>query len=122
MSNRRLDAAFMRVYREQARVLQKSRCKYCYEPLTARSATADHVKARSKSGTDRRENIVAACEPCNKAKGSMSVAAFQKLLHSFPSGHGLPILLTWSRRRLNLAVVRAEKRILRFVGRSPDDA
>ncbi len=120
MSNRRLDAAFLRVYREQARVQQKARCKYCYEPMTARSATADHVTARSKRGSDRRENIVAACGPCNSSKGSMSVAAFQKLLHSFPSGHGIPILLAWSRRRLNLAVLRAEKRILAFVGRSPD--
>jgi hypothetical protein len=50
----------------------------------------------------------------------MSVAAFQKLLHSFPSGHGMPILLAWSRRRINLAVLRAEKRILACVGRSPD--
>lgn len=120
MSNRRLDAAFIRVYREQARVQQKSRCKYCYEPMSARSATADHVKARSRSGSNGRDNIVAACEACNSSKGSMSVAAFQKLLHSFPSGHGIPVLLAWSRRRLNLAVLRAEKRILACVGRSPD--
>jgi hypothetical protein len=120
MSNRRLEAAFLRVYREQARVHQKSRCKYCYEPLSARLATSDHVKARSKHGSDGRENIVAACAPCNSSKGSMSVAAFQKLLHSFPSGHGIPVLLAWSRRRINLAVVRAEKRILACVGRKPD--
>ncbi|NTF17355.1 HNH endonuclease [Agrobacterium rubi] len=120
MSNRRLDAAFIRVYREQARIEQKSRCKYCHERLTARTATADHVKPRSNHGLDRRDNIVAACEPCNKAKGSMSVAEFQKLLHSFPTGHSIPILLAWSRRRINLAVARAERRILAFVGRSPD--
>jgi hypothetical protein len=120
MSNRRLDAAFLRVYREQARAYQKSRCKYCHEPMSARTATSDHVKPRSRNGSDRRENIVAACEPCNSSKGSMSVATFQKLLHSFPSGHGIPILLAWSRRRINLAVLRAEKRILACVGRSPD--
>jgi hypothetical protein len=113
---RRLDAAFLRVYREQARADQKSRCKYCHEPLTARSATADHVRPRARNGSDRRENIVAACEPCNKAKGRMEVAAFQKLLHSFPSGHGIPVLLSWSRRRLNLAVARAERRILQYIG------
>lgn len=120
MSNRRLEAAFLRVYREQARVQQMSRCKYCHDPLTARSATADHVKARSRNGSNRQENIVAACEPCNKAKGSMTVGAFQKLLHSFPHGHGIPILLAWSRRRINLAAARAEKRILRYMGLTTD--
>lgn len=120
MGNRRLDAAFIRVYREQARIEQKSRCKYCQERLSARSATADHVKPRSKQGSDRRENIVAACEPCNKAKGSMSVGEFQKLLHSFPAGHDIQILLAWSRRRINLAVARAERRILAYVGLSPN--
>lgn len=120
MRNRRLEAAFIRMYREQARVEQKSRCKYCYDPLSARSATADHVKARSRNGSDRRDNIVASCGPCNTAKGSMSGAVFQKLLHSFPSGHGVSILLAWSRRRINLAVMRAEKRIFRFVGLPTD--
>lgn len=116
----KLNAAFLRVYREQARVDQRSECKYCKEPLTAATATADHVKARARHGTDAASNIVASCRPCNLAKGTMSAAAFQKLLHSFPRGHPVPVLLAWSRRRVNLAVTRAEKRILRFVGRSPD--
>lgn len=117
MSNRRrLDAAFIHLYREQARVEQKSRCKYCQERLSARTATADHVRPRSSYGSDRRENIVAACEPCNKAKGSMSVGEFQNLLHAFPSGHPIPVLLAWSRRRINLAVARSERRIARLFG------
>lgn len=120
MSNRRLDAAFIRVYREQARIDQKSRCKYCQERITARTATADHVKPRSKHGSDRKENIVAACEPCNKAKGSMSVGEFQKLLHAFPTGQPLAILMAWSRRRINLAVARSERRIARMFG-LPDE-
>lgn len=122
MSNRRrLDAAFMRVYREQARVEQKSLCKYCQERLSARTATADHVRPRSKHGSDRRENIVAACEPCNKAKGSMSVGEFQKLLQAFPAGHDVPILLAWSRRRINLAVARAERRMRSYFGLADTD-
>lgn len=119
MSNK-LNAAFLRVYREQARVQQKSCCKYCREPLTAAATTADHVQPRSRHGSDTRENIVAACQPCNSAKGSMSAPAFQKLLHSFPHGHPLQVLLAWSRRRINLAVERAERRILRYVGLPTD--
>lgn len=121
MSNRRLDAAFIRVYREQARIDQKSRCKYCQERITARTATADHVKPRSRNGSDRKDNIVAACQPCNAAKGSMSVAEFQKLLHAFPTGHGIPILMAWSRRRINLAVARSERRIMRMFGLPEDN-
>jgi Restriction endonuclease len=116
MSNRRLDAAFIRVYREQARVEQKSRCKYCHDRISARSATADHVKPRSKSGSDRKENIVAACGPCNMAKGSMAVGEFQKLLHSFPSGHSIAILMAYSRRRINLAAGRSIRRLNRYFG------
>lgn len=37
---------------------------------------ADHIRPRSKSGSDKVSNLVYACEPCNKAKGNMSADEF----------------------------------------------
>ena len=108
----KLDLAFFRVYREEARVEQHSQCEYCYEPMTYRTATADHVKPRKDSGLDRKENLVAACEPCNKAKGHMSVNQFKKLIKTPPFGHSTNLMMCWVRRRLNLALNRLERNVM----------
>jgi 5-methylcytosine-specific restriction endonuclease McrA len=108
----KLDLAFFRVYREEARVVQHSQCDYCYEPLTYRTATADHVVSRMDNGLDRKENLVAACEPCNKAKGHMSVNQFKKLIKTQPFGHELRFTMCWVRRRLNLALNRLERNVM----------
>lgn len=107
----KLDLAFYRVTREEARTEQHSQCFYCYEPITFKTATADHVVPRKAGGTNAKQNIVACCEPCNAAKGSMSKAAFVKLIKSFPKGLSYAIILTWSRRRINLALNRLEKNV-----------
>jgi 5-methylcytosine-specific restriction endonuclease McrA len=44
-----------------------NRCAYCQ---TKENLTQDHVKPRHKGGTDTTFNIVPACEPCNRGKGS----------------------------------------------------
>ena len=108
----KLDLAFYRATREDARIEQNSQCSYCYEPLTARDATADHVKARKNFGGNDRENIVAACRPCNEAKGHMTVGQFKALIKSFPGTENIRIMMCWVRRRLNLALNRLEKRVM----------
>jgi 5-methylcytosine-specific restriction endonuclease McrA len=40
-------------------------CGYCGE----RASTLDHVFPKSRGGLDNWENLIAACEPCNGAKG-----------------------------------------------------
>lgn len=115
--NHKLEAAFIRVYREDARREQKSTCAYCREPISARTATADHIHAKKNGGLDGRNNIVAACEPCNKAKGHMPVEKFKRLIQTFPSGHPAQIIMAWVRRRLNLAVERMERNVNRAMGR-----
>lgn len=42
----KLDAAFIRVYREEARKTQDGKCYYCRDRLTASLATADHLDGR----------------------------------------------------------------------------
>jgi 5-methylcytosine-specific restriction protein A len=41
------------------------RCHYC----GAEATTADHVIPKYRGGTDEPSNLVAACRPCNSAKG-----------------------------------------------------
>ena len=41
-------------------------CAYCGAP----AGTLDHVRARRRGGPTTRRNLVAACAPCNRAKGS----------------------------------------------------
>ena len=52
------------------------KCHYCGAALRFAEAEIDHKVARSKGGTDARENLVVACSKCNKAKGSLDYHAF----------------------------------------------
>lgn len=107
----KLERAFMKIYREEALIKQAGTCKYCHERLTYKNVTAEHVKARSKGGLNRKENIAASCEPCNKLKGQMEESKFIKILKNFPAGQDYEFILTWSKRRINLALERLEKRV-----------
>ena len=50
-------------------------CQYCGEgPMRANDLSFDHVKPRSKGGHTSWDNIVAACLPCNLAKGNRPLA------------------------------------------------
>jgi len=54
-------------------------CQYCG---SSKRLTLDHVIPRSKGGTHTWDNVVAACEKCNSAKGdSPSERLCQRLLH-----------------------------------------
>lgn len=49
----------------------KWRCHWCGLVLSTAAglATIDHVRPRSKGGTDEESNLVASCEPCNHRRG-----------------------------------------------------
>ncbi|XRQ05598.1 RNA-guided endonuclease IscB [Actinomadura welshii] len=49
-------------------------CVYC--DATDVPVNIDHVRPRSKGGTDRVSNLVLACVPCNQAKGDRDVREF----------------------------------------------
>jgi 5-methylcytosine-specific restriction endonuclease McrA len=115
------DRTWLKIARQNALVEQKSRCLYCHDPLRATTATAEHRKARSKGGTNAPENIGASCRPCNQLKGSMGEKAFLKLVKSPPKGSPIALWLPWSRRRVNLAALRACRNIARAAGLHFDD-
>ena len=64
---------------------QEGRCAYCGIPISVSSrrrkgecqATLDHVEPLARGGADSEANTVAACEPCNKAKGALSAQLFR---------------------------------------------
>jgi 5-methylcytosine-specific restriction endonuclease McrA len=49
-------------------------CQYCGQKMGSRELTYDHVYPKSKGGETRWENIVMACTPCQRKKGSKTVA------------------------------------------------
>lgn len=52
------------------RMLRKNAaCHWCGCGLTPETATVDHKIPLGLGGADQRDNIVLACEPCNKARG-----------------------------------------------------
>lgn len=105
------EQTWLRMYREEARAEQKGACAYCHEPISLAKTTGDHAKARIKGGTTTKKNIKAACEPCNKTKGSMSEAAFLRAIKNPQPGDSIFIWMAWSRRRIWLATERVCKRI-----------
>lgn len=119
MNNRKLqklDTSFRRVYREEALKQQHFECRYCFEPLTYKSVTADHFEPKSKGGLDRKENIVPCCLSCNRMKGSMTANQYMNRIKHFPKGEPIEWLIKWSNRRVNLAASRSVKRISEMFG------
>ena len=45
-------------------------CQYCGSAFASSALTFEHVIPRSRGGQTTWSNIVSACEPCNRAKGS----------------------------------------------------
>ncbi|THK33994.1 HNH endonuclease [Ensifer sp. MPMI2T] len=114
---KKLDAAFARADREAALRDQNGRCAYCLDPLSYKEVTRDHVVPRSAGGLDHRSNTAAACAPCNKAKGSMAVELFKRMISDPRPGEPMKFRMIWVSRRLNKALIDLEKRIMRRLGR-----
>lgn len=115
----RRDQTWARLFRVEAVVQQKAKCAYCYCPITMRTATADHVKARKLGGTTKRENILAACTECNVLKGHKTATAFKTLIKNPEPGCDIRIWLAWSRRRIFLAADRSCARIMKAAALTP---
>src|SRR4051812_45843696 len=43
-------------------------CRWCQCPLDWGSATTDHLVPLSRGGTNDRENVCLACQPCNRKR------------------------------------------------------
>jgi 5-methylcytosine-specific restriction endonuclease McrA len=67
---RKSKSADTKAGRQRRRVLKRcgNRCTYCGRPLNLRNATRDHIVPKIQGGSNRQENLTAACETCNVAK------------------------------------------------------
>lgn len=108
------DCARRRRAKCEALSAQKGRCFYCKSPLGEGRATADHRMARTKGGADCRENIAAACYPCNQVKADLPESYFFKLItgKNPPRRGGLDMMMIWSSRRIWKRAYRACDRLI----------
>lgn len=112
----KLDRAFMRAWRDDARKDQDGECAYCCDRISTSGATADHVIARATYGKDQRNNIVASCQPCNRLKGHMQVAIFKRMIESPRPGEPIEFRLVNARLRINRALKKFDKTVRRAIG------
>jgi hypothetical protein len=68
------------------------------------------------NGGHFRENIKAACKPCNRLKGALSVNQFMKRVKHASTGDNIEFLLARFRRRVNLQIIRSCNVIRASVG------
>lgn len=55
---------------------QNSVCLYCGDAIGLTTSELDHILPRAEGGSSRRDNLVAVCRECNKAKGRLPFAVF----------------------------------------------
>jgi 5-methylcytosine-specific restriction endonuclease McrA len=103
------------LYKVEALTEQDGCCAYCKSPLTVRTATADHKWPQARKGRTTRKNIVAACRPCNQAKGDTPPTKFYRLIdRKLPRGAPPEILLIWFSRRIWKRTHRARAKIEKY--------
>ena len=61
------------------------RCAYCAREIAFDEVTCDHVRPRSRGGSDKHDNLVPACGPCNNRKGSKTADEFGGFRAPVPS-------------------------------------
>lgn len=103
---------WMRLAKDEAWGRQNRRCYWCLAPMKRDEATVEHIKPKNLHGSDRKSNIAAAHEFCNKTKGSKAPKHFQRIIERTKPGCGPYVLTIGIIRRINLQTDRACKRIL----------
>lgn len=81
------------------------RCWYCGCELTRQNgdasvkttATRDHIIPRSKGGTNRADNLIAACRACNNGKRARSLEDYRAKLSD--AAGGAPIVFYGEREK-----------------------
>jgi hypothetical protein len=71
---------------ESDKVLERdgARCRYCALRLEENEVTFDHVFPRSRGGSDKPDNLVVACMPCNLKKSDRTPAEAEMPLMVLP--------------------------------------
>jgi hypothetical protein len=75
-------------------------CQYCFVKFPLKDLTIDHIKPKSRGGSDEHENRVLACYNCNRKKGSES--PFFDKNGNIPKAPSIPAFM------MNTASIREE--------------
>lgn len=67
-----------RRFRTKLLASQNYRCAYCKTSLQDKRMNVEHILAIKRGGRNNIDNIVAACAPCNKAKGNSLIHRKQR--------------------------------------------
>lgn len=70
----RLRRATLRLTRRNLMLRDGHQCQYCGDHGSSVELDIDHVVPRSRQGGDTWENLVTACQPCNRKKGRRTPA------------------------------------------------
>lgn len=73
MAQHRMSSAQRRRVRPQVWERDGRKCFWCDTPLALEDMTLDHLETRGSGGSNRKENLVCACDPCNQRRGKMTV-------------------------------------------------
>jgi 5-methylcytosine-specific restriction endonuclease McrA len=107
-------AAWIRMRRTEALKKQDGKCIWCMSEISRKTATAEHMQAKSKGGSNESKNITAACWWCNLVRGTMPAAKFNRLIRdrrNSPKSHLYQRQIIY---RINRRTESACKRILKF--------
>jgi hypothetical protein len=113
----RLWRPIVRLTRRNLMLRDGYRCQYCGRSAGERALNIDHVQPRSRGGRESWENLVTACQPCNRRKGERT-----------PLEAGMPLLRraaapSWSlAAQLLLGAPAAYEEWLPFLGEHGYDA
>lgn len=99
------EAELGRYWKRTALRRQDGGCKYCWRPLTNRTATIDHRIPRARGGQTLPENIDALCRDCNGAKGKLTAAAFVRAIET-PD-----LLRDGTRLYMACVIIRTQRRV-----------
>jgi 5-methylcytosine-specific restriction endonuclease McrA len=75
------ERVWKKVYRIDAHTRRDGKCCYCRTPVPLSEVTAEHRTPRKLGGRTTRENIDAACSPCNNARRHLTRAEFMRAIH-----------------------------------------
>ncbi len=95
---RRLPQRVQMLSRKNIYVRDGYMCQYCGGVFIARDLTLDHVVPRSKGGESSWENLVAACQPCNRKKNDRTPEQAGMKLMRMPK----PVTIHTSRSMMRL--------------------
>ncbi len=82
----------------------KHKCAYCSGLSGDKFLQIEHIHPSSKDGSDKISNLTIACRECNKAKDSMTLAQWEKVLCQNPNEINL-------RRLKNIPALKKQSRL-----------